>query len=194
MPVDSCHPKSEGNHHHAFLGRTANRIINEAQGINRVVYDVTSKPPGIIEETYLVNFDPGQRIGETRLTRSACDPLQTDLEMAGHWPYISPGINVMAHTASKSTRGRARAQRLETRVTAEQKTLIERAAALQGRTVTDFVLTSVQDAARQAIEEHRQLELSVRDSEAFVAALLNPTPVNGRLRETVRRYREATDA
>jgi uncharacterized protein (DUF1778 family) len=97
-------------------------------------------------------------------------------------------------TNSKPNRGRARAQRLETRVTAEQKSLIERAAALQGRTVTDFVLTSVRDAARRAIEEHQQLELSLRDSEAFVEALLNPQPVSDRLRDTVRRYREATGA
>ena len=34
---------------HAFLGRTAARIINEVRGINRVVYDITSKPPGTIE-------------------------------------------------------------------------------------------------------------------------------------------------
>ncbi len=34
---------------HDFLGRVANRIINEVKGINRVVYDVTSKPPGTIE-------------------------------------------------------------------------------------------------------------------------------------------------
>jgi uncharacterized protein (DUF1778 family) len=88
-----------------------------------------------------------------------------------------------------SARTRTRAERLEARITAEQKTLIERAAALQGRTVTDFVLTSVQEAARRAIAEHQQLELSVRDSEAFVDALLHPRPVNARLRETVRRYR-----
>lgn len=34
---------------HAFLSRVATRIINEVKGINRVVYDVTSKPPGTIE-------------------------------------------------------------------------------------------------------------------------------------------------
>ncbi|REJ77101.1 MAG: glutamine-hydrolyzing GMP synthase [Acidobacteria bacterium] len=34
---------------HAFLGRVAGRIVNEVQGVNRVVYDITSKPPGTIE-------------------------------------------------------------------------------------------------------------------------------------------------
>jgi len=98
----------------------------------------------------------------------------------------------MAEAASPSSRSRVRGERLETRITADQKILIERAAALQGRTVTDFVLTSVQEAARRAIEEHQRLELSLRDSQAFVAALLEPQPINERLGETVRRYRQTT--
>lgn len=89
-----------------------------------------------------------------------------------------------------ATPTRTRAERLETRVTAEQKRLIEQAAALQGRSVTDFVLSSVQEAAKRTIEEHQRLELSLRDSQAFVEALLNPPAPNDRLRETVARYRQ----
>jgi|TARA_B100000315_G_scaffold182490_1_gene171372 GMP synthase (glutamine-hydrolysing) len=43
MTADS-HPFS-----HGFLSATATHIINQVRGINRVVYDVTSKPPGTIE-------------------------------------------------------------------------------------------------------------------------------------------------
>jgi uncharacterized protein (DUF1778 family) len=62
-----------------------------------------------------------------------------------------PPRRLQAKTAEAPRRW---AERFETLVTAEQEALIERAAALEGRTVTDFVLTRVQEAARRAIEEH----------------------------------------
>ena len=34
---------------HEFLGQTSSRIVNEVNGINRVTYDITSKPPSTIE-------------------------------------------------------------------------------------------------------------------------------------------------
>jgi uncharacterized protein (DUF1778 family) len=110
------------------------------------------------------------------------------LEVAGFWPYNETMPNNLVQSSSR----RVRNERLEARITAEQKKLIEHAAALQGRTVTDFVLASVQEAARQAIEQHQRLDLSLRDSQIFVEAFINPKPVNDRLRETVRRYRQAT--
>ncbi len=75
---------------------------------------------------------------------------------------------------------RRRSERLETRVTAEQRALITRAAAREGRSLTDFVLTSVQDAA-----EHATIELSARDSSAFVRVLLRPREPSRRMRERV---------
>jgi uncharacterized protein (DUF1778 family) len=77
----------------------------------------------------------------------------------------------MADSAAKPASTRLRAERLEARITLSQKALIEHAAALQGRSVTDFVLSSVQEAAAKAIDEHQRLTLSVRDGRAFVQAL-----------------------
>ena len=85
-----------------------------------------------------------------------------------------------------------RSARLQARITADQKRVIESAAALQGRRVTDFVLTSIQDGAHRVIEQSHRLELSKRNSEAFESALLNPQPVNQRLEDTVCRYRQIT--
>lgn len=65
---------------------------------------------------------------------------------------------------------------------------------MQWRSVTYFILSSMQEAAKRTINEHQRLELSLRDSQAFVEALLNPPVPNDRLRETVARYRRALGA
>ena len=92
-------------------------------------------------------------------------------------------------TPTTTAAPRRRNERLEARVTAEQKALIEHAAALEGRSITDFVLTSVQDAAKKAIAEHEVIRLSVRDTQAFVDALLTPRPPGKRMRERVVAYK-----
>ncbi len=87
---------------------------------------------------------------------------------------------------------RTRGERLEARITADQKALIQRAAELEGRSLTDYVVSSVQDAARRTVEAHDVLVLSAAESRAFVDALLDPPPINDRLQDSVRRHRAMT--
>jgi len=65
-----------------------------------------------------------------------------------------------------------RAYRFDARLNEEQKILIQRAADLEGRTMTDFVLHSAEAAAERTIEERAMLILSARGTEAFVDAIL----------------------
>jgi uncharacterized protein (DUF1778 family) len=84
----------------------------------------------------------------------------------------------------------ARSERLEARVTPEQKQLFERAAALHGRSVSEFVVSVAQDAAMRTIHEHDVLYLSVRDSRAFVESLLDPQGPTENLRRAAAAYKE----
>ena len=95
-------------------------------------------------------------------------------------------------TAARKIADRTRRERLEARITADQKALIQRAAELEGRSVTDYVVSSVQDAAKRTVEAHDIIVLNAAESRAFVDGLLNPSPVNARLQDSLRRYRALT--
>ncbi len=81
-------------------------------------------------------------------------------------------------------------ERLETRIRADQKALLQRAADLTGRTLTDFVVASAVAAAEEAIRDHQVITLTLEDSIAFAEAVLNPPEPNADLRALVQRYRE----
>lgn len=66
--------------------------------------------------------------------------------------------------------------RLEARISKGLHVLLKRAAELQGRTVTDFVVSAVQIAAQQAIEQADVIRLSIADQQRFAQALLSPPP------------------
>jgi uncharacterized protein (DUF1778 family) len=80
--------------------------------------------------------------------------------------------------------------RLEARVNPDIKALWQKAADLQGVTLTDFVIASVQAAACKIVEQHRTLKLSLEDSEAFVEALLNPPRPNDALVAAALHYKQ----
>lgn len=82
----------------------------------------------------------------------------------------------------------AKRERFNARLTEEQKQLFERAAALYGQSVSQFVMSSAQRAAEQAIREHEVIRLSARDSRAVMEALLHPAPANEALRKAAENY------
>ena len=79
---------------------------------------------------------------------------------------------------------------LETFVSPEIKALWQKAADLEGRTLTDFVIASVQEAACNVISQHQSLKLNLEDSEAFVDSLLNPPEPNDALKAAALRYQQ----
>lgn len=84
----------------------------------------------------------------------------------------------------------SRSERLDVRLTRTQKELLQRAAGLTGRGVSDFVVKSALDRAEETIQAHEIIELSERDARVLFEALQNPPKPNEKLREAMRRHRE----
>lgn len=84
---------------------------------------------------------------------------------------------------------RLRAERLGFRVDEPTKALIERAAQLERRKLTDFCMTALTEAARRTIAEHETLVLSERDRAVFFDTLVNPPPANERLQRALAEHK-----
>jgi uncharacterized protein (DUF1778 family) len=82
-----------------------------------------------------------------------------------------------------------RTERLEARISAAQKALFLRAAELQGRTLTDFVIASAHDAAVRTIEDMQSIRLTAQESRAFVDSILNPREPSARLKAAAQGYK-----
>ena len=80
--------------------------------------------------------------------------------------------------------------RLEARVDPAAKALWQQAAALEGRTLTDFVIASLQESAAKVIQRHQLMELNREDSEAFVEAIINPPEPNNALVSAFEEYEQ----
>src|ERR1700744_6101663 len=86
-------------------------------------------------------------------------------------------------TTSAKRQYRLREERLGFRVDEPTKALIERAAQLERRKLTDFCMTALTEAARRTIAEHETIVLSDRDRAGFFNTLVNPPAPNERLQQ-----------
>ena len=84
----------------------------------------------------------------------------------------------------------ARSERLEARIAPEALETVRRAAQMQGRSLSDFVVTAAEAAARAAIADAQVVRLSAEDQQRFVDALLrdgDPAPAMTRAHDYHRR-------
>ena len=93
----------------------------------------------------------------------------------------------------------ARTVRVDARIPSHIKKNLVTAAALSGRTQTDFLITAVNEAAQKVIAEHNLITLCLEDQEALAKALLDGiAPADGqrwgRLRKAMRRHSKEVDS
>ncbi len=67
-----------------------------------------------------------------------------------------------------------RTARIEARIAPDALAVVKRAAEIQGRSLSDFVVAAAQEAAHRTIEDAHLIRLSVEDQRRFVNCLLNP--------------------
>jgi uncharacterized protein (DUF1778 family) len=83
-----------------------------------------------------------------------------------------------------------RTSRLEARIAPEALAVVRRAAELQGRSVSDFVVAAAHEAATRTIEDAQIIRLSVEDQRRFAEAILNPPEPTPALVRAFQRHRE----
>lgn len=90
--------------------------------------------------------------------------------------------------AARTQRSSLKRERVALRISPERKLLLQRAAALTGSSLSEFVGSSAEEAARKAVREHDIVTLTARDSIAFIEALLNPPAPNEALQRAFQRH------
>jgi uncharacterized protein (DUF1778 family) len=83
-----------------------------------------------------------------------------------------------------------RSTRFEARLAPDVLAVIKRAAELQGRSLSDFVVAAAQEMAQRTIEENSILRLSVEDQRRFVDLLINPPEINPALQRAAQAHAE----
>lgn len=86
-----------------------------------------------------------------------------------------------------------RSERIQARATRQAKDTLEQAAAVQGVSLSDFVISTALEQANKTLRAHAQLELSARDSRSFAEALINPPAPNEALRDARERHLEEVE-
>ena len=92
---------------------------------------------------------------------------------------------------TRKTSTRTKSATLQLRMLPDYKQIIEQAAILEGKTLTEFATSSLQNCARETIQKYESMKLSGRDQAAFVKSLIGTAKDRPRLRAAAKRYKRA---
>jgi uncharacterized protein (DUF1778 family) len=88
----------------------------------------------------------------------------------------------------------SRSARIEARIAPDALLIVKRAAELQGRSVSDFVVDSALNMAQRTIEETQIIRLAVEDQRAVAESIFDPPPLAPAMERAVDRYRSLIKA
>ena len=83
-----------------------------------------------------------------------------------------------------------RSARIEARIAPETLVVVKRAAEIQGRSLSDFVVAAAQEAAQRTIQDAQIIRLSVADQERVAVLLQNPPKPDAALERAIAAHRE----
>ena len=92
---------------------------------------------------------------------------------------------------ARGAKALGKSERVAARLSPEQKRLLQRAADLEHRTLTDFLVERGLRGAEEVVRRHEVMTLSERSARAFMEAISNPEPANAYLRQAAERYKAA---
>ena len=84
----------------------------------------------------------------------------------------------------------AKSSRIEARIAPEALAVVKRAAEIQGRSVSDFVVAAAQEAAQRTVEEAHLVRLSVADQQRVAEMLLNPPAPTPAMKRAFKAHRD----
>lgn len=95
----------------------------------------------------------------------------------------------MALPVERTAMPQSRTARIEARIAPDALAIVKRAAEIQGRSISDFVVAAAEEAANRTIEQAHIIRLAVEDQRRFAEAILNPPKPNKALRRAARAHK-----
>lgn len=105
--------------------------------------------------------------------------------MYGELPYSHSKTNPFAMTAPPS-----RTERIEARIAPDVLAVVRRAAEIEGRSLSDFLVGAAQEVARRTIEQSQVIRLSMDEQQRFAALMIDPPAPSPALARAAKAHRK----